>query len=121
MHVPMWESRIHSVKPRIDSGFAYMDFLSTADKANNNGPVGVAIHARNQELWLGVREPWAILSSLHKTRGLSQIPSALGFVKDHNMFVRSAGVDQCLVAKVMNVLDESFYALANFALPRSNT
>jgi hypothetical protein len=108
MHVPMRESQIHTIKPCIDSGFANMDFLSTPDKANNYGPFGMAIHARNQELRLGVGEPWSIFSSLHEIRGLSQIPSPLSFVKDHNMFGRRARVDQCIVAKIMNVLDESF-------------
>ena len=120
MHVPMRESRIYCFKPRIDAAFAYMDFLSTPDKANNNGPFGVAIHARNQKLRLRVGEPWPVFSSLHEIRSLSQVPSALRFVKDHNMFGGRAGVDQCLVAKVVNVLDERFDALANFALPYSN-
>ena len=36
------------------------------------------------------------------------------------MLGRRAGVDQSFVAKIMNVLDESFDALANFALAYSN-
>ena len=49
-----------------------------------------------------------------------QIPSTLRLVENHNMFHRRAGVDQRIVAKVMNVLDESFDALGNFPLSHSN-
>ena len=116
----MRESRIHGFKPRIDSGFARVDLLSATDKTNNDSPFRMAIHARNQELRLGVGEPGPILFSPHEARGLPQIPRALRLVEDHNMFRRRAGVDQCIVAKVMNVLDESFDALGNFPLPHSN-
>ena len=71
----MRESRIHGFKPRIDSGFARVDLLSTPDKANNDGPIRMAIHAGNQELWLRVGEPGPILFSPHEIRGLPQVPA----------------------------------------------
>ncbi len=114
------KSRIHGFKPSIDSGFARVDLLSATDKANNDSPIRVAIHARNQELRLGVGEPRQILSSPHEARGLLQVPRALRLVEDHNMFRRRAGVEQCIVAKVMNVLDESFDTFGNFPLSNSN-
>src|SRR5215467_3427848 len=48
MHVPMGKFRIHGIKPRIDSGFARVNFLPTPDETNNDSPFGMAIHARNQ-------------------------------------------------------------------------
>src|SRR5918996_710346 len=121
MHVPIREPRIYSFKPSIDSGFTRVDFLSAADKANNDSPFPMAIHKRNEELRLRIGESGAILFSAHEVRGLSQIPRALGLIEDHNMLRRSARIDQCIVAKVMNVLDESFDALTNFSFSYSKT
>src|SRR5688572_767880 len=121
MHVPMRESRIHGYKPRINCSFARMDLLSATDKANNDSPVRMAIHTRDQELRLGVGESGTVLFPLHKTRGLSQIPRALRLIEDGNVFGRRTGIEQCIVAKVMNVLDKSSDACGNFPLPHWNT
>ena len=45
MNVPIREFRIYGFKPGIDSGFARVNLLPTADKANNDSPFGMAIHA----------------------------------------------------------------------------
>ena len=71
----------------------------------------------NQALRLGVGESGTVLFSPHEARGLSQIPRALRLIEDYNTFRRRNGVEQCIVAKVMNVLDESFDTLGNFPLP----
>jgi hypothetical protein len=96
-----------------------MDLLAAADKANNHSPFRMAIHARNQEFGLGMGERRLILFSPHEARSLSQVPRALRLIKDHNVFRWSARMVQGIVAKVMNVLNESFNALTNFPLPHS--
>ena len=62
----------------------------------------------------------AIFFPTHKARGLPQVPRALRLIEDSNVFRRSPGVDQQVIAKVMNVLDKSFDTLSNFPFPHSN-
>ncbi len=82
----MRESRIYSIKPRIDSGFARVNLLSATDEANNHCPFVMAVHARDQEFRFRIREPRAIFSSFHETCGLLQIPRTLRLVEYHNVF-----------------------------------
>ena len=67
----------------------------------------------NQELRLGLGEARTILLSLQEISGLLQVPSALSFVEDHNVFDGRSGLDQRVISKVMNVLDEGLDALSH--------
>lgn len=93
-----------------------MNFLAAADKANNHGPIHVAVHVLDQELGLGVREVVDALALLHEVRGLGTVPGALGLVKDHDMVCGWPRVAQRLVAEVVDVLDESLHGLAGVGL-----
>src|SRR5207253_914047 len=116
----MRELRIHSVNPGINPSFAKVNFLSTADKTDDDRPIRMAIHARNQKFWLRLAEPGAFLFSLHKVRGFLEIPSTLRLVENRDVLHRRAGVVQEIVAKMMDVLDERFDALRDFPLAHFN-
>ena len=88
--MPIRESRIYCFKPSIDSSFTGVDLLAATDKTNNNSPFRVPIHARNQELRLGLHETRSILSSPHEVSCLLHVPRTLRFIEDHNMFRRCA-------------------------------
>src|SRR5271157_3975317 len=115
----MWKSRIHGFNPCINPCFPCVDFLSAADKTNDDRPIRMAIHTRDQKLWLGLGEPGAMLFSPHKVRGLLQIPGALRLIKNCNMLCRGPCVNQQVVAKMMNVLHERFYTFSDLPLAYS--
>src|SRR5690242_15257346 len=70
------------LEPGADAGFARVDFLASADEANNEGPIGVAIEARDEELRFGLRESSSALLSSHEVGGLFEIPGSLCLVED---------------------------------------
>ena len=62
-------------------------------------------------------KPATPLLSQHETGGLLQIPRALRLIEDHDVLNWWTGIDQRVIAEVVNVLDERFDAFANFPFP----
>ena len=46
-----------------------------------------------------------------------QVPRALRLIEDHDVLDWRAGIDQRVITKMVNILDERFHALANFPFP----
>src|SRR5229473_102216 len=117
----MRESRIHSANPRVDSSLAHVDFLPAADQTDNDSPIFMPIHARNEKLWLGLGKPGYSFLTPHKVRGLLQIPGPLRLVENGDMLNRRPGVLQKVITEMMDVLDEGFNTLGGLAFPHSNS
>src|SRR6516162_3145268 len=119
MDSPAREGRFDGVEPGGDSGFASINFLAAADKADDHGPIRVPVEIGDEKLGFGLIKTGPILFSAHEIGRHFQIPSALGFVENDNVIARRAKVAQSGIAEVMHVLDERldllFYlAFANF-------
>src|SRR5262245_565615 len=111
----------HRVEPSADACFASMDLLAAPDEANDHGPVGMTVHAPDQELRLRLREPAPALAAPHEVRGLLAIPCALSLIEDHDVVVwRSTLVAQSVVAEVVDILNEGLHSLCDVALSRSS-
>ena len=54
---------------------------------------------------------------MHKVCRLPQVPRTLCLIEDDNVLRRRAGIDKRIIPKVLHVLDESLYTLADFPLP----
>src|SRR4029453_338935 len=113
-HLPLRKTAIHGIKPSVNASFTRIDFLATPDKADDDSPIFVSVHVRNQKLRLGIRKARLPFFAQHKTRGLLQIPSALRFIEDHDVLNRWTRINQRVIAEVVNVLDESFDAFTDF-------
>src|SRR5688572_17475405 len=102
----MRERSVERVQPLTDSGLAAINFLSSTNKANHYGPIGMTIQAGDQELGFGLTEIGAAFLAFHEGRGLFQCPCSLRFIKDRDMFYWSCGRCQTIVSKMVNVLNE---------------
>ena len=112
MNFPVLESFENCIQPLTDSGFTGIDFLTAADKTNDNRPILVAINAGDQEFWFGLIEAGAVLFPRHKIRRLFQRPSALRLIKQDDMLWWCAFIRQAIISKVMDVLDKGRNLLA---------
>src|SRR5581483_1414154 len=119
MHVPIGKSCMDGFQPSVDSCFPSMNLLPSAHEANNDSPFGLTIHARDQELRFGIGKSRLIFSALHEICRLTQIPGALCFIEDDNVFWWRAQIPQRFVPKVMNVLNESFDAFRDLPFAHS--
>ena len=115
IHVPVWEGLIHGLNPSLNASLAGVDFLPPADQTNYRRPIFVAVHIRNQKFRFRMRKVRVIFLPTHEAFGLPVIPCALSFVKNDNTINRRSFVNQRLVAKVMNILDEGFDAVGHFS------
>ena len=96
------------------------DGLAT-ERTNDDCPILMAIHTRNQEFRLGIREARKLLSPAHKVCCFMMIPGALRLIKDRDVFRRRTGVKQRLIAKVMDVLDKRLYFVGYLPFAYSDT
>src|SRR6185436_2689262 len=105
--LPVRKRAMKRIKPFADPCLTGIDLLASADEADNDRPIAVSAEARDEELRLGDIEVWATLLAPHEVDGLSQIPCALRLIEDRDVLDRwSLHVDEALIAKVMDVLDE---------------
>jgi hypothetical protein len=74
------------------------------------------IHAREQELWFGLGKLVELPSPAHETSCLPEIPGALRLVENYDMLEGRAVIDQRIIAKVMDVLNERLDAFGNLPL-----
>src|SRR5690606_7859088 len=102
--------------PGGDPSLARVNLLPAADQADDDGPIRMAIHHRNQELRLGLIEVGDALPPPHEVGGLGSVPGALRFVKDHDMIDWGFRSPQAVIAKVMDVLNELLDRLRNGTL-----
>lgn len=115
--MPMGEGAVERVDPFADAGFAGIDLLSATNKTDDHGPIGMAIHAGDQELGLGVREVWRLLLPQHEVGRLLLVPGALGLIEEGNVFDRRAmRVGEAFIAEVVDVLDEHLHFTHGCAL-----
>ena len=114
--MPVGKSAFDRIQPRVDAGLPGVDLLSATDEAHDDRPV-VAVHVRHQELGLGLGEVGDTLLLAHEARRLFGCPRALSLVEDRHMLGRGAvGIQDRLVPKVVDVLDECLDALADLLL-----
>src|SRR5579864_7350223 len=105
MNFPTWKPNFESIDPFGDAGFAGVDLLTSAYKANDRAPIRMPIHNTNEEFWLGHIE--VVLSSLalHEASRLFTRPGALSFVKHNNFLKRNSVIADVVISKVMDILD----------------
>ena len=96
---------LQCAQPFADTGFAAIDFLALADQADDDAPIGSAVHDRQQERRLGLVEI-EMAALAHEVNGRLAVPSALRFIEHHDMFGRDMVGRDILVAEMMDVLDE---------------
>src|ERR1043166_2074138 len=116
INLPRRKGPINRLQPFPNSGLTRVDLLSSSNETEDNGPIGVSIEAREQELGLGLRKLSYATLALHEICGLGKIPSALGFIENRNVFDRGFGIFQALIPEVMNVLDEGLYLAESLSL-----
>src|SRR5438874_2530169 len=74
-HLPLRKSPIYCIKPRVNARFARVDFLSAADQTDDNSPILVPIHIRDQELRFRICKTGTSLLAQHD-RSVGQYLSA---------------------------------------------
>src|SRR5437867_10918552 len=116
-HLPLRKAPIHCIEPSVNTSFTCIDFLATADEADDHRPIFVSVHVRDQKLRLGICEAGAPFLSQHKSSGLLQVPRSLRLIEYDDVLYRRTDVDQRIIAEVVNVLDERLYAFTNFPFP----
>src|SRR5579872_384417 len=109
MNIPLRKSDFESVDPFGHAGFAGVDFLAAAHKADDGTPIRMAIHYGDEKFWLGHIE--VVLSSfaLHEASRLLTRPGTLSFIKHNNFLKRDREVADVLISEVMDVLDKTAY------------
>src|SRR5438132_7657551 len=65
-HLPLRKAAIHCIEPSVDASFTCVDFLATADKADDHSPIFVSVHVRNQKLRLGISKASHSFLSQHE-------------------------------------------------------
>src|SRR5690606_766737 len=100
---PVRKRSLKRIKPFGDARFSGVDLLTASDEADDDRPIRVAIKTGNQELRLRHREV-GIAAILHKTCRLLKVPSALSLIEDRDMLDRRGGINNTIVAKVVDVL-----------------
>ena len=108
-HTPLREMPLDRLEPSRDPGFAIVDFLTSADQTDHDGPISVPIEVGQQELRLGLGKARAILLSSHERRGLPKIPGTLRLIEDHHMLRWRGGLAKASVSEVMHVLNECLH------------
>src|SRR5438132_4929894 len=118
MHAPIGKACVDRLAPVVDAGLAGVELLTSTDQTHDDSPVRMAIQVRDQKLRLRLREIGDVLLATHKTRGLPKRPCALRLIEYSNVFCRRAGINNCVIAEMMDVLDECLHAFAD--LPFAN-
>ena len=106
MDLPMPQVALERAHPFGDAGFAAIDLLAFADQADNDAPIGAAVHDREKECGFGHVEASLAAFLAHEIGGLVAVPGALGFIENHDVFGRDLSCVEILISKAMNVLNE---------------
>src|SRR5262245_19419399 len=78
------------------------------------------VHARDQELRLGLGKSRLLILPPHEVRSLLQVPRPLRLVKNGHMLGRWPGVGEKIIPKMMHVLDKGFDTLGYFPFSNPN-
>lgn len=103
MYLPMREAAQQGGDPLADAGLAGVDLLTAADEADDDRPICVPIHARDQELGFGLVEIWLVLLAPHEETGWRAVPGTLCFIKQgHVIDRRLAGITQTISDQLLH-------------------
>ena len=98
-------------------GFTPVDLLTAPDQADDDGPIGVAIEARDEELRFRIIESGLLLFPLHEIRGHFEVPGPLSLVEQGDMVDRRPiQVAEALVPEMMDVLNKRLDLALGFPL-----
>ena len=106
MDLPVPQVTLERAHPFGNAGFAAIDLLSFANKADNDAPIRAPVHDREQKGGFGHVEAGLAALLAHEIGSLVAVPSALGFIANHDMFGRDLNWVEILISKAMNVLNE---------------
>lgn len=85
---PVRKGLVQRAEPLADPRLSGIDLLSAPHETNDHRPVPVPIEAGDEELGLRLAEIRTTFLAPHEVDRLLQVPGALGFVEDGDVFDR---------------------------------
>src|SRR4051812_30793810 len=116
--IPLWKRAIQRIDPLRNAGLSAVNLLASAHQANDDSPILVAVQTGDQKLRLRLPEIRHLFSLTHEVSSLFYSPRALRLIKERHMLVWWTRIDQAIVTKVVDVLNEHLHLAHHSALLR---